>query len=91
MEWVLPVIQGYVEVRQIPVRSCDAPNILQPGWSRHYREEREKIIRECEAEEEAAQRTRKKRGSKEVELKDMSALAGLDGINSEGKPEVAAC
>lgn len=64
--WILPLIQGYVEVRQIPVLCEDTPKILQPSWSERYREERGKMIRECE------QRSSVASSSVEVEMKDLA-------------------
>ncbi len=75
------MIQGYVEVRRIPVRSRDAPDILQPGWSKHYREERERFIKETLAEGEAQKKNKK--DSKEMELRDMSAMASSDHLGSK--------
>ena len=37
--WILPVIQGYVEVRQIPVLCHETPDVLQAG-GRRVQEER---------------------------------------------------
>ncbi len=69
--WILPLIQGYVEVRQIPVLCEDTPNILQPGWSEHYREERERILEECI---DGSENQREWGSSVEVEMKDLSNL-----------------
>ena len=36
--WILPVIQGYVEVRQIPVLCHETPDVLQAGGKRGQEE-----------------------------------------------------
>lgn len=68
------MIQGYVEVRQIPVLLEDTPNILQPGWSKQYREEREKIEQGC-AVDLGKRRHFSANAGEEVEMKEMSSLA----------------
>ena len=71
--WILPVIQGYVEVRQIPVLLEDTPTILQPGWSKQYKEEREKIEQECMTEQKK-QRSFSINAGEEVEMKEMACF-----------------
>ena len=63
-----------MEVRRIPVRSEDAPDIMQPGWTKHYREEREKIIKEC-MEDEVQKKRGSRKTSKEMELKNMASVS----------------
>ena len=36
--WILPIIQGYVEVRQIPVLCHETPDVLQAGGRRGQEE-----------------------------------------------------
>lgn len=70
-----------MEVRQIPVLCEDTPNILQPGWSAQYREEREKLLQESLLEE----RRSRGRGSAvvmEMEMQDMASI-GQGEIMSE--------
>lgn len=74
------MIQGYVEIRQIPVLSEDRPKVLQPGWSKQYREEREKIVQECV--DETNRRHITGSAGTELEMKDMASI-DQDGAASE--------
>lgn len=49
-----------MEVRQIPVLSEDTPNVLDPGWTDQYREERGKLLEEC---------------AQEMEMKELAGVA----------------
>ena len=83
--WVFPLIQGYVEVRQIPVLSEDTPKVLLADWSVLYQEERRKLLLEVMKEgkgtEEQREVARGRGGSDvstggpvEVEMQDMAAV-----------------
>ena len=76
------MIQGYVEVRHIPVLQENALDILQPGWSRQYQEEREKIQHECEVDEDKRQKRLARKAVMEIEMKEM-ASEFHDGLTSE--------
>ena len=77
--WVFPLIQGYVEVRQVPVLSEDTPKVLLADWSVLYREERRKLLQEVMKEGRGRARGRggsdvATDGPVEVELQDMAAV-----------------
>lgn len=65
----------------------DTPNILQPGWSAQYREEREKLLQESVVEEqERASKRREGKGRKavmEVEMQDMASIRQGKDLMSE--------
>lgn len=65
-------------MRQIPVLCEDTPTILQPGWSAQYREERERILQECEEEHNDPHKERRqslrRKDSVEIEMQDMASL-----------------
>lgn len=59
----------------------DTPNILQPGWSVQYREEREKLLQECgygsvggAADGGRGGGGEGGRGGVEVEMQDMASI-----------------
>lgn len=74
-----------MELRQIPVLSKDMPTILRPGWSAQYREERERILRECEEEEEERGRREGPRREEglEIEMEDMANVGRGESSMSE--------
>ncbi len=85
--WVFPLIQGYVEVRQIPVLSEDTPKVLQADWSVLYREERQKLLLEVKAEGGRGQERGSERGSGggsgkcDVEMQNMAAVPGRELVS----------
>ena len=53
----------------------DTPNILQPGWSMQYREEREKLLQECGYEGVGGAGGGGGGGGRvEVEMQDMASI-----------------
>lgn len=79
-QWIFPLIQGYVEVRQIPVLSEDTPKVLQADWSVLYQETRQRLLQEVQKEKGMGQRRgsaggkgRRDTGS-EIELQNMASV-----------------
>ena len=69
-------------MRQIPVLCEDTPNILQPGWSAQYREERDKILQECLDESKGPKKGFRRQESVEIEMQDMASM-NRPGMMSE--------